>query len=104
MLMVILTLTHTHTLSEFVGELTYQTDMNKKDLFNRTFSTDQYMYCKSCKTLVFTECNPVNDSCRPCVTTHNNKTNTNGTLCSRVDVREIILYPGDFNTSNPSSE
>ena len=96
--------THTHTHTEFQGQLTYQTTQDNTKLFNRTFSTDQYMYCKSCMPFLFTECSPDNLTCQPCVTTYDPKENKNGTICSRVDITEMILFPGDFEKRNPTSE
>ena len=76
----------------------YQTDGNNTDLLNRTYSLQQYFYCKRCKTFYLTETSEdsYDDGLSiPCNTS---------SMCSSVQMVEAVIYPGNIEADGMKSE
>ena len=84
------------------GKQTYITD--DKNFFGRHFSRGEYFHCERCKEFTFTNCSEdayVMGKCVfPCLKGADNKT----TCTSTVNMMSSIIYPGDIDAENPSSE
>ena len=76
--------------------------------FNRTFNTDQYYYCKSCKMRRFANCSSESgNNCSACaMATKEQPDGKNKTVteCSEVEMEKSVIFLGDFNKTHPSSK
>ena len=71
---------------------TYSVGDDSKHLFNRTFTTGQYFYCKGCKKLYLT----VEEG------SGNNSIQTDS--LSYVTLEKTVIYLGNFDNSEPESK
>lgn len=85
---------------EVAGPRSYQTTIGQK-LFNRTFSSNQYFYCKACKTLWLKAWNSSvsgNDT-GPCYTVRVGD-DADVHVCSYMSLQNTVLYPGNLDDNS----
>ena len=79
----------------------------RREWFNRTFTTDEYFYCKSCKMIRFANCSSDSGNCSSCASAVQKQPggkNKTVTQCSEVEMERAVIFLGDFNKTHPSSE
>ena len=72
------------------------------DLFNRSFSRNEYFYCERTKWFYFNGSvpEPGEHYSHPCI----DNVNETKPVCSHVEMSQAVIYPGNIDSDNPGSE